>query len=167
MNIRRETLGDAPAIRKIHERAFGGTYESGVVEGLRLADRVTLSLIAENDDRVVGHAIFSPIKFEHYPNESRWAALGPIGVLPENQGVGIGSQLVVRGVEGCRDVEINGVVLLGAPMYYSRFGFVRASDHGLTSEFGDGPAFQAIELRPGAFTNIGGKVIYAPEFDEE
>ncbi len=167
MNIRREAPGDAPAIRMIHEQAFGGTYESGVVEGLRIADRVTLSLVAENDDRVVGHVIFSPIKFEQYPNESRWAALGPIGVLPENQGLGIGSQLLMRGLEGCRDVGINGVVLLGSPIYYSRFGFVRASDHGLTSEFGDGPAFQAIELRTGALADIGGKVIYAPEFNEE
>ena len=57
-------------------------------------------------------------------------------------------------------------MLLGAPGYYARFGFVQASDHGLTCVFGDGPGFQVIELRQGALEQVAGAVRFAPEFDE-
>jgi len=55
-------------------------------------------------------------------------------------------------------------VVLGAPAYYGRFGFVRASEHGLTSAYGDGPEFQVAELQPGALEQIRGKVSFATEF---
>ena len=98
--------------------------------------------------------------------EHGWVALGPIGVLPEYQGRGIGSRLVRQGLDECRSAGWDGVVLLGSPGYYSRFGFVQASHHGLSSEFGDGAAFQAAELRQGALEEIEGKVLYSPEFRE-
>lgn len=166
--IRQEYPHDAQAIRHVHNRAFGGDIEPRLVEMLRDADRVILSLVATAGERVVGHVLFSGVAVEPPAGESRWAALGPIGVLPGYQGQGIGSKLVSEGLAGCRSRGCDAVVLLGAPGYYSRFGFVRASDLGLTSEFGAGPAFQAVELKRGALNKGGATrlVRFAPEFEE-
>ena len=130
VGIREENRGDALAIRSVHEQAFGGDYEPRLVDMLRDVNRVILSLVAIVTDQVVGHVLFSSVTSEPPSEDSRWAALGPIGVLPNYQGQGIGSRLVREGLGGCRSRGCVGVVLLGAPEYYSRFGFVRASEHG-------------------------------------
>ena len=165
VEFREEEEGDIPAIRSVHERAFGSRYEPRLVDMLRDADRVVLSLVAVVADQVVGHVCFTSVIVKP-PSDSRWVALGPIGVLPEYQGQGIGSQLVREGLRGCRSRCCDGVVLLGAPRFYSRFGLVRADEHGLASEFGDGPAFQAVELRKGALRKTRGVVLFASEFRE-
>ena len=162
--IRDEHQSDVLAIHNVHERAFGGGYEPRLVEMLRNAGHVTSSLVAIVEDQVVGHVLFSPVTFDPPLAEHGWVALGPIGVLPEYQGRGIGSRLVRRGLDESRSKGCDGVVLLGSPGYYSRFGFVQASHHGLSSEFGEGSAFQAAELRRGALEEIEGKVLYSPEF---
>ncbi len=130
---------------------------------LRDSGRVVLSLVAIAADQVVGHVCFTSVSVEP-TSDSRWVALGPIGVLPGFQGQGIGSRLVREGLRGCLSRGCDGVVLLGAPGYYSRFGFVRADAHGLASEYGGGPPFQAIELRKGALRETRGVVLFAPEF---
>ncbi len=164
MEIRPESPGDAPAIRSVHEQAFGGPYESTVVEMLREADRAFLSLVAVAAGDVVGHVMFSPVTVEPPSADMRWTALGPIGVLPAHQGRGIGSRLVREGLYRCRSMGCDGVALLGEPGFYSRFGFVQASKWGMTSEFGNGPAFQAIALRQGALEECEGMMLFAPEF---
>ena len=166
MGIREENQGDALAIRSVHEQAFGGDVEPRLVDMLREADRLILSLVAVVAEQVVGHVVFSPVTLEPPPGDARWAALGPIGVLPDYQGQGIGSRLVREGLGGCGSRGCDGVVLLGAPEYYSRFGFVRASEHGLISEFGGGPEFQAVELQDDALGKVGGLILYPPEFKE-
>ncbi len=168
VRIREAGRDDAPAIRRVHSQAFEGDSEARLVDMLRDADRVFLSLVAVVENRVVGHVLFSPVTVEPLPGESRWAALGPIGVLPGFQGQGIGSRLVREGLAGCRSRRCDVAVLLGAPRYYSRFGFVRASDFGLTSEFGAGPEFQAVELAKCALSGSAETrlVRFAPEFEE-
>ena len=166
MEIREETETDASAIRSVEELAFGEDDEATIVEMLRASGRVTLSLVAVDAGEVVGHVLFSPVTVERSAPDSRWVALGPIGVLPDHQGRGIGSRLVRDGLAECRSRGCDGVVLLGDPGYYARFGFVPASDHGLTCVYGDGPAFQAIALREGALEQVAGTVSFAPEFDE-
>ncbi len=166
--IREEGPDDSQAIRHVHRQAFDGDLEARLVDKLRDADHVVLSLVAVAGDRVVGHVLFSPVTVEPHPGEPRWAALGPIGVLPGHQGRGIGSRLVREGLAGCRTRGLKAVVLLGAPGYYSRFGFVRASDFGLTSVYGSGPEFQAVELTRGSLSASGESrlVRFAPEFEE-
>lgn len=166
VEIREETGSDAPAIRSVEQLAFGEEDEARVVEMLRASGSVVLSLVAVDAGRVVGHVLFSPVTVERSPADSRWVALGPIGVLPDFQGRGIGSHLVREGLDVCRSRGFDGVVLLGAPGYYARFGFVPASDHGLSCVYGGGPAFQAIELRQGELEQVSGLVRFAPEFDQ-
>ena len=91
--------------------------------------------------------------------------LGPMAVLPTRQRQGIGSPLVRTGLAACRDAGHGCVVVLGHPEYYPRFGFTRASRHGVTWEHpAPDEAFMLVELRDGALGGRGGIVRYQPEF---
>lgn len=164
VELRREA--EVPAIRHAEEQAFNEDDEARVVEMLSASGRATLSLVALVDGQVVGHVLFSPLTVEDTPVDLRWVALGPIGVLPRFQGRGIGSRLVRGELDGCRSQCFDGIVLVGDPGYYGRFGFVPTGDHGLTCVYGDGPAFQLEELREGALERVSGMVRLSPEFDE-
>jgi putative acetyltransferase len=66
----------------------------------------------------------------------------------------------------CRLSGYDLVLLLGAPRYYSRFGFQRASAFDLTNEHGEDEPFQVCELHPGALQEVSGLVKYTGEFFE-
>ena len=86
-----------------------------------------LSLVAEVDGRVVGHVVCS----RGWVGERAAVGLGPIGVLPEHQGRGIGQGLM-HAVLGAADALGEPIVaLLGEPTFYGRFGFVPATDVGI------------------------------------
>jgi putative acetyltransferase len=163
--VRPEEPADLDAIRRVNERAFEGSAEADLVEALRAKGAVTLSLVAVGDGRVVGHILFSPVRIESSSGSAAALGLGPMAVLPELQRQGIGSLLVRSGLDACRDSGHEGVVVLGHPLYYPRFGFVPASRYGITSPWDvPDPVFMAIELRPGALRNRAGVARYQPEF---
>ena len=165
VNIAESLPIHAAAIARVHDAAFGQPNEGRLVEMLHDTGRVVLSLIAANQGEVVAHALFSRVTLEPVVEGVQWVALGPIGVLPQLQRQGIGTRLVTEGLDRCRFQGYDGVVLLGDPAYYSRFGFVPARDFNLTSDYGDGPAFQALGLHPtSAALQSLRKVIYSPEF---
>ena len=110
---------------------------------------------------VVGHVAFSPV-IVHGP---KGAGLGPVPVLPAYQRIGIGEQLIRNGLEACRKQGVGYVVVLGAPSYYSQFGFKSADSWELCYQNRYAEAFQAMELVPGAIPAGGGVVAYAPEFN--
>jgi len=162
--IRRETQGDISAIRKVNESAFKGSTEARLVDLLREANKATISLVATFDSRVVGHILFSPITIVTNPKNTRGLGLAPLAVLPEYQKRGIGSSLVTKGLEECREKGYDIVVVLGDIPYYTRFGFKRASLHGLSNEYSVDENFMALELKEGALNSISGLVKYQKEF---
>ncbi len=167
MIIRREGPTDISAIRFVNEQAFGGSGEANAIEQLRDRDAVTLSLVAVIDNRVVGHLLFSPATIES-PDQA-WPAVGlaPLSVLPDFQRQGIGTALMNAGLEECRRLGHERVVVLGHAEYYPRFGFVSAYPHGITNEFGvTGDAFMILELCPGAFKGITGMAKYQAEWND-
>jgi putative acetyltransferase len=166
VTVRPERAEDAPAIRVINERAFGGQTEGALVDALRRANKAAVSLVVEQDDRVVGHILFSPVSFEHAPPGLRGVGLAPMGVLPEFQRQGMGSRLVHEGLKACREAGYDIVVVVGHIDYYPRFGFVRAKDFGLENEYDVVEEFMVLELRRGALAGVGGLVKFAPEFNE-
>ena len=165
--IRAETEADHVAVRRVNERAFNRPGEADLVDALRKNAQPQISLVAELDGQVVGHIFFSPVLIES--EASRFTALGlaPMAVLPEFQNQAIGSELVRRGLEECRSMGHDVVVVLGHPEYYPRFGFVPAKEKGLRCEYQvPDEVFMAVELREGALAGREGVVKYRPEFSD-
>ena len=98
---------------------------AALVRALRAANELTLSIVAEEHGRVVGHVALSPVTIthEHRRKTEGWYGLGPISVLPPRQGRGIGSRLMEQALSELRAMQAAGCVLLGDPTYYTRFGF--------------------------------------------
>ncbi len=129
--IRPETTRDEAAIRELTLVAFkhmpfsqGDEHE--LVDALRAASRLTLSLVAEVDGQVVGHIAFS--RATAADGSSGWFALGPVSVSPTLQKQGIGTALIESGLSRLTAVGASGCILTGNPEYYRRFGFRLAPD---------------------------------------
>ena len=166
IEIRAERPDDIDAIRHVNERAFGSSAEPRLVDRLRESRKAVISLVATQDDRIVGHVLFSPVALIDAPPLLRGVGLAPMSVLPEFQNQGIGSRLVRSGLVACQDAGFDIVFVLGHVDYYPRFGFAPARRYGLENEYGATDAFMAVELRKGALEGIGGLVKFAPEFRE-
>ncbi len=164
--IRQETPADIPAVHSVEVAAFGRPAEADLVDLCRQHGRVSLSLVALRDKKLVGHVMFTPVTLD--PPCPGWfgLGLGPVAVLPEFQRQGIGSRLIEFGLEVCRELGMDFVVLLGDPRYYSRFGFIPASEFGLGNEYGAEAAFMVRELKPGVLRGAKGVVKYVQEFRE-
>ena len=124
--IRNETDADIAAIREVTVAAFktleiSGHTEQFVIEALRAAKALTVSLVAELDGRVVGHIAFSPLTISD--GTRNWYGLGPVSVLPEYQRQGIGKALIEEGLSQLKTLDAKGVCLVGHPDYYTKFGF--------------------------------------------
>jgi putative acetyltransferase len=126
MIIRKETQSDVEAIFNITKLAFENhpyshNTEQFIIDALRAANALTISLVAEMDGKIVGHIAFSPVTFSD--GSKNWYGLGPISVLPDYQKQGIGKSLVNKGIVLLKDMGAEGCVLVGDPKYYERFGF--------------------------------------------
>jgi putative acetyltransferase len=139
-------------------KAQSGHSEAQIVNALRTAGMLTLSLVAERDGAACGHIAFSPVTVGSEMNG--WYGLGPVAVLPEKQGDGMGSALIREGLARITVTGARGCVLLGYPPYYARFGF--ELDERLTYFGRPNPALQRI-----VFTGSApqGDVVYHPAFD--
>jgi HAD superfamily hydrolase (TIGR01509 family) len=164
--LRPEVSDDRPGIRAVEEAAFAHHNEADLVDLARAHGKPTLSMVAVQAGRTLGHALFTPVTLDPPHPGWRGLGLGPIAVPPEFQRRGIGSRLMRAGLEHVRRLEYGTVVLLGSPAYYSRFGFTPGRTFGLSSDYGDGDEFQVLGLRPGALAGMAGKVKYIPEFEE-
>jgi putative acetyltransferase len=119
------------------------------VDGVRAEDRALVELVAEADGEIVGHILFNRMKTE--PTKFI-AGLGPLAVAPSHQSAGIGAALSRAGIEACRTLGVEAVVVLGHPPYYPRFGFSAGAATKVISPFAGNPAFMALELVPGALS---------------
>ncbi len=124
--MRKETAADIETITEVTIAAFktleiSNHTEQFIIEALRAARALTLSLIAELDGHVIGHIAFSPVTISD--GTGNWYGLGPVSVLPEYQRKGIGKALIQEGLSRLRDLNAKGCCLVGHPDYYKRFGF--------------------------------------------
>ena len=126
IEIRHEQQQDIQTIEALTQAAFLNEQHSShteqfIVNQLRKDGQLTISLVALEQGAVVGHVAVSPVRISS--GETDWYGLGPISVWPEQQGQGIGSQLMNAALEQLKQLGANGCVLLGDPAYYHRFGF--------------------------------------------
>lgn len=124
MQIRPERPRDAMAIRSVTDAAFDGVpfsdqTEGKVVDALRSNGMLTLSLVAEEEDDILGHVAFSPITIDGEPGD--WYGLGPVSVRPDRQRKGLGQMLVRDGLRRLGAMGAAGCVVFGSPDYYGRF----------------------------------------------
>jgi len=124
--IRRETPGDVEAIARVTDEAFrtvavSRQTERYIIDALRAAGALAVSLVAEVEGQVVGHVAFSPVSISD--GAANWYGLGPVSVLPQHQRQGIGSALIREGLSIVRSRGGQGCCLVGYPDYYKRFGF--------------------------------------------
>ncbi len=168
LSIRPETESDYEAITEVNELAFGQPAEGKLVENLRKNPRfiTRLSLVAEINEKVVGHILFFPVKIESVLGDQKAIiSLAPMAVLPEFQKKGIGGELIKQGLESCYELGYDSVIVLGHPEYYPKFGFRQAHIWNIKDPFNaPAEAYMAIELKKGALDNISGVVEYPDEF---
>lgn len=134
-NIRDESSRDIDAIRELQALAFPTRAEAELVDKLRDAGAICVSLVASTENAVVGHALFSRAQLCLASGTLVVGALGPIAVLPARQGEGIGGALIGIGLERCVELGFPAVIVLGHPDYYGRFGFRRADTWDILCEF--------------------------------
>ncbi len=120
--------------------------------------------MAEEDEAVVGHIAFSPVRVDGDADPEGGVGLAPLAVRPDFQRRGIGSQLIREGLSTCERAGYGFVVVLGEPELYRRFGFERADRRGLGNEYEADETFMVLELKDGAIPGRGGMVRFGPEF---
>jgi putative acetyltransferase len=146
--IRYARPADHAAIAEVVEEAFGRPDEAQLVTRLREAGDVLFELVSEADGALDGHILFSRLWADR---SGMFAALAPLAVRPAQQRGGVGGALVRRGLESAREFGAHGVIVLGDPAYYPRFGFAAETAAQVRAPFSGLPAFMALALEPGAF----------------
>ena len=163
ISIRAERPEDLPAIRHVNEVAFERPGEADLVDALRGSDAWLpgLSLVAEDESGIVGHALFSLVQLDSGPD---LLSLAPMAVASDRQRAGIGSSLIRHGLELAQQTDYPLVVVLGHPAYYPRFGFKSARSLGIETPY-DAPdeAWLALPL-PAYDEAVRGTVRYPEAF---
>ena len=149
--MRPAAIGDYGAIRAVIGSAFDSSSfdEAAIVDGVRAEGAALVELVEEMDGEIVGHVLFS--RMTTSPNRFI-AGLGPLAVRRDRQNRGIGQRLSRAGVAAVRALGAGGIVVLGHPTYYPKFGFSHAIAAPLGSPFSDRDAFMGLELTPGALS---------------
>jgi putative acetyltransferase len=130
VRVRPEGGCDAGGIAAVVRDAFGREVEAGLVDALRAARALPVSLVAEGaDGAVVGHVALSPVTIGGVDGGGRWLGLAPLAVRLDHQRQGVGAALVLAALTAG---GAGLVVLLGEPAYYARFGFATARPLGLS-----------------------------------
>jgi putative acetyltransferase len=164
--IREEALADAAAIHRLNTMAFETDAEAKLVDALRAAGALTLSLVAEVGGEIAGHIAFSPVIVGSARHTIQGVGLAPMAVAPAHQRQGIGGRLIDDGLRRLRDAGHRFCVVLGHAEYYPRHGFMRASELGMRWERPvPDDIFFVRELAPEGLAGVSGTVRYRPEFD--
>ncbi len=127
MKIRKSLENDKKSIRKVHQNAFGQS-EGETISQLAidiLEDKTALpilSLVAEQDNEIIGNVIFSSVNIEGTEGISAYI-LAPLAVIKNKQSTGIGTKLINQGLEILRKRDAEIVLVYGDPNYYIRTGF--------------------------------------------
>ncbi len=120
--IKNEQPKDIDQVRAILQAAFPTDAESKLVDALRTNGKAIISLVAVNEDDVLGHILFSPVTTSPQ-STAKGIGLAPVAVRPDMQAQGIGSELIRQGLRLSKELGFDYCVVLGNPKYYERFGF--------------------------------------------
>lgn len=166
MKIRPEEDVDIERIFALNCAVFPTPQEAEIVDALRKSDQLKLSLVAIENNDVVGHIAFSPMGFGDFRSNRNIVALAPMAVASARQKSGIGSRLIKEGLRILKLRGIAGVLLIGHPTYYPRFGFKPVQPNfGFSSEFNvPENVFLGLELIQGGLSCIDETAYFSEEF---
>ncbi|WP_343588462.1 N-acetyltransferase [Flavobacterium sp.] len=174
IKLRQENKNDFESVFQLIEKAFekeeySDHKEQFLVERLRNSEAFIpeLSIVAEIDNKIVGHILFTKLQIKNESETFPSLALAPVSVLPEFQGKGIGSELILHGHEIAKSLGYKSVILLGHQDYYPRFGYELCEKYNIKMPF-DVPAenCMVIALTEDALKGISGEVVYPKAFFE-
>ena len=165
MILRLEKEEDIKGIHGVHVQSFETDQEAQLVDDLRFNGLDLISLVAEENQKIIGHILFSPIHLNSN-TKLKMMGLAPLSVLPDWQNHGIGSSLVWKGLDACKQKNIKCVAVLGNPNFYSRFGFESSEYFGIKSDFDVSPeVFMLKELEKSILFGREGVVKYHIRFN--
>lgn len=148
----------------LNRLAFKGEEEARIIEALTRDDLVVLSLVVTEDEKVIGHILFSRLAVAVDDRPVKAVSLAPMAVLPDHQGKGIGSALVKRGLDLLAARGFAAVIVLGHTEFYPRFGFSAEAVRHIAGPFQGLEAFMGLELKPGALAGESGECRYPAAF---
>ena len=178
IHIRLETPADYRVVEGITREAFWKFWEPGriicdehlLVHRLRFAPSFVpeLDFVAELDGQIVGHIIFTKSKVVDAAGlEHETLTFGPLTVLPEYQNRGIGQAMIRHSFGKAKRLGYRAVIILGHPDYYTRAGFYRAAEFGITTADGKNfDPFMAYPLYDGALDGIHGRFFLDPVYEQ-
>ena len=174
VTIRQETPQDYEAVFCLIERAFKDTEfsdhrEQFLVQRLRKSNAFVpeLSIVAEVDNKIVGHILLTRIEIRNGETSFESLALAPVSVLRDYQGIGIGGKLIIESHRVAKKLGYRSIVVLGHASYYPKFGYKRADFYGIRLPFDvPGENCMVIELTDNALAGVSGEVLYPDEFYE-
>ena len=165
IKFRQEKPGDQLSIRCVNEQGFGTSEEADLVDALREANAIIMSMVALDGEDIIAHILFTEVFVKQADTQFTALGLGPMAVLPTHQRKGIGTQLLKIALDKCRRLDYDFVVVLGHPEFYSKFGFSPAKPHGISCEVNaPDEAFMVLELRENGLAGRSGTVHYRDEF---
>lgn len=174
MIIREELSNDYKEVEKVIEESFKtaeftDNQEHNLVRRLRQSDEFIkeLSLVAEKNNKVVGHILLTKALIKDKYKSTETLALAPLSVLTEYQKTGVGKALMNRAIELSKELGYKSIVVLGHENYYPKFGFEKASIYGIKAPFEvPDEAYMILELIPNALMGVTGIVEYSKAFFE-
>jgi putative acetyltransferase len=163
--IREETPSDADGVRAVHDAAFGRRNEGALVDALRNANLIAVSIVAKsNDGAILANAVFSRLSVQTAADPISALALAPVGVTPAYQSRGIGTHIIRHGLDLCAQRDYDAVLVLGDPRYYTRFGFSPELAQRIKSPYSAfGHHWMALALRQRTLPKC--EVTYPPAFE--
>ncbi|MFC2138353.1 GNAT family N-acetyltransferase [Bacteroidota bacterium] len=168
IKIRKEKSSDFESIKYVNNQAFNQPQEGNVIDKIRNTDSNILSLVAEMDNKIVGHIFFSSVEIEGYSEIKDGMGLAPMAVLPEYQKQGIGEMLINEGITILKEKNVPFIIVLGHEHYYPKFGFEISSKYGIKCQWEGIPdeVFMVMILDKNKMKNVKGVAKYREEWNE-
>mgnify|MGYP001406246753 CR=1 FL=1 len=168
ITIREENKNDLHTIKNINDKAFNQQEEGIIIDKIRKSNSQILSLVAEKDNKTVGHIFYSQAEIDCNNETIIGMGLAPMAVLPKFQKQGIGKKLITDSLEILKALEIPFIIVLGHEDYYPKFGFEKASNYNIKCQWKGVPdaAFMIMILDKEKMLNISGVAKYREEWNE-
>lgn len=173
IKLRLEKEADFRTVENLTREAFWNVYKPGcdehfVLHNLRNSQDFIreLDFVAELDGTIVGNIVYSKGKIVNENGvEYEVICFGPISVLPDLQGKGIGRKLIEHTTKIAKDMGFKAIVIFGHPAYYHRFGFKAAEKFDIhTADGKNFDAFMVKELSEGSLQGVSGRFIDSEAF---